>query len=98
MRQIINNKDNEIDIRFPLANSIHNEVSKYFDSVISKHWNVTQIKFIESLLFLSMIPIHSDSVKRQIAMLARGISLLNEVTDGFNKSENIPHLGVLLRT
>lgn len=38
-----------------------------------------QLRLIESTLFLSMIPLHSDAPKRQLAMLARGIELFERV-------------------
>ena len=40
------------------------------------------LKLIESLLFLSMIPLHSDYLNRQYAMLATGLRLLDEATKG----------------
>jgi hypothetical protein len=40
----------------------------------------TRIRFIESLLFLSMVPLHADNILAQKAFLCRGISLYNEVT------------------
>ena len=38
-----------------------------------------EIKLIESLLFISMIPLHTESRDRQLAMLATGLSLLGEI-------------------
>jgi hypothetical protein len=35
--------------------------------------DIETIKFIEALLFLSMVPLHSDSFERQQCMLAQGI-------------------------
>ncbi len=40
-----------------------------------------QLILIESLLFLSMIPLHRESLKHQQAMLCRGIQLLDRVLD-----------------
>lgn len=40
------------------------------------------LKLIESTLFLSMIPLHSDHLNRQYAMLATGLRLLDEATGG----------------
>ena len=37
------------------------------------------LQLIESTLFLSMIPLHSDHPRRQYAMLATGIGLLDKV-------------------
>ena len=40
-----------------------------------------EIRFIEALLFLSMIPLHEESQKQQYVMLATGIELLSKVLD-----------------
>lgn len=39
------------------------------------------LQLIEATLFLSMIPLHSDNLMRQIAMLATGIQLLDKVIE-----------------
>jgi hypothetical protein len=38
-----------------------------------------EIKFIEALLFLSMIPLHKDKPLRQQLMYCIGITLLNDI-------------------
>ena len=52
----------------------------------SKLEDIRAIRLIEATLFLSMIPLHSDCLTRQYAMLARGVELfycvLEEDTDG----------------
>jgi len=40
------------------------------------------LQLVESLLFLSMIPLHSDHLNRQYAMLATGLQLLDEAGAG----------------
>ena len=40
-----------------------------------------EIRLIESLLFLSMIPLHSDVPERQLAMLITGLKLFKETID-----------------
>ncbi len=45
------------------------------------------IELIEALLFLSMIPLHSDSVDRQMVMLGTGIEILNRIVDITVKEE-----------
>ena len=40
-----------------------------------------KIELIEALLFLSMIPLHGESVEHQYAMLATGIQILDRVLD-----------------
>ena len=70
-----------INLQFPLRNETYKSVKEYFDHKVGELWNLNQIKLIEGLLFISMIPLHEDSKKRQLAMFARGISLLNESYD-----------------
>lgn len=41
--------------------------------------NVSNVRLIESTLFLSMIPLHSDFITRQYVMLATGIIQLDQV-------------------
>jgi dTDP-glucose pyrophosphorylase/thiamine kinase-like enzyme len=56
------------------------EVLKYFDKVVkSNNFDINQIKFIEALLFFSMLPLHSDSHDRQLAMYLTGIKIFNEI-------------------
>jgi dTDP-glucose pyrophosphorylase len=50
-----------------------------FDHFIGQYYNLTEIKFIEALLFLSMIPYHQDKPHRQKAMYLTGIIRLNEI-------------------
>ncbi len=40
-----------------------------------------EIRLIEAALFFTMIPLHNESIKQQMAMLATGITLLNKVCD-----------------
>lgn len=42
-----------------------------------------RIRLLESLLFLSMIPLHRDRPRSQQAFLARGLSLFSEIHDKF---------------
>ena len=41
--------------------------------------DLKKIELIEALLFLSMIPLHTESVNQQMVMLAIGIEILNRV-------------------
>jgi hypothetical protein len=59
--------------------SKNTEVPKLFDRLLSKHSKIEDIKLIEGLLFISMVPLHYESVKRQTAMYLTGVKLLNEV-------------------
>ncbi len=40
-----------------------------------------KIELIEALLFLSMIPLHKESLQHQFAMLATGITILDRIAD-----------------
>ena len=40
----------------------------------------TEIELIEAILFLSMIPLHGESIKHQMVMLGTGLDILNRVT------------------
>lgn len=48
------------------------------ESLNDGNWNREKIRVIESLLFLSMGPLHAENEERQQVMLARGIELFNE--------------------
>lgn len=53
-------------------------LEKVFDNCVEKNgFDIQEIKFIEGLLFLSMIPLHKDSFERQQMFYIRAIELLN---------------------
>lgn len=59
------------------------DFEKFFDELVSKHgYDKNDIKLIEALLFLTMIPLHSDDVNRQKAFYLTAIKKLNEVIYG----------------
>lgn len=80
-----NKQPPSITYSFPLTSDIQKGVAEYADQKISERWDLNQIKLIEGLLFISMIPLHADSKKRQLAMFARGIVLLNEITNSTSR-------------
>ncbi|HGF7648099.1 capsular biosynthesis protein, partial [Enterococcus faecium] len=41
--------------------------------------DLKKIELIEALLFLSMIPLHGESLNHQMAMLATGLEILGRV-------------------
>lgn len=43
--------------------------------------DLKKIELIEALLFLSMIPLHGESIRHQMAMLGTGVELLGRVID-----------------
>lgn len=51
----------------------------FYDVFRNEIEDINAVRFIESLLFLSMIPLHSDYPKRQYAMLSTGVILLNSL-------------------
>jgi NDP-sugar pyrophosphorylase family protein len=59
----------------------HEEICTYLDSLIQNAWNLNEIKLIEGLLFISMLPLHKDHFERQLAFYSIGIQRLNEVLD-----------------
>ena len=59
----------------------HQEVCMYLDELIQKQWDLNEIKLIEGLLFISMLPLHKDHFERQLAFYSIGIQRLNEVLD-----------------
>lgn len=59
--------------------AIYDEFKRVFRVLLTDY---ADLQLIESLLFLSMIPLHSDSLSRQYAMLATGLRLLSEATGG----------------
>jgi dTDP-glucose pyrophosphorylase len=51
---------------------------KIFDELLSVYgFNKDEVIFIEALLFMSMLPLHSDHVERQKIMFVTGLQLLN---------------------
>ena len=58
------------------------EVRKIFFAVFKEQLkNLSAIRLIEATLFLSMIPLHTNSLARQLVMLARGVELFEAVLE-----------------
>lgn len=59
------------------------DLSNIFTSVFSEEigHDLNKIELIESLLFLSMIPLHRESFEHQLVMLGTGLEILNRVVD-----------------
>lgn len=64
----------------PWINKCHQTVKQLFRWWMSSRRGpeLADVKAIEALLFLSMVPLHADNLDRQLAMLARGIELFND--------------------
>lgn len=61
-------------------NGVHTVAATQLDTLIQKvGYDLDEIRLIEGLLFISMLPIHRDQPKRQKLMFFTGLSLLNEV-------------------
>lgn len=70
--------DNEFDFNiFISKNKI--KIGQYFDNIIEKNYNIFEIKFIEALLFLTMIPLHKDFKKKQLAFYLIAVKKFNEL-------------------
>ena len=54
-------------------------ICKELDDNIKKNWNIDEIKMIEGLLFISMLPLHRDNFERQLVFFSIGIKRLNEI-------------------
>ena len=55
-------------------------LSGIFDKlIVVMGYDLDEIKFIEGLLFISMLPLHQDFPQRQRMMFITGLTLLNEV-------------------
>lgn len=75
----INVNENKIDF---LIQNKTDAVSLIFKNVFEEELiEYIKIKLIESTLFLSMIPLHSDYKTRQYAMLATGVQLFEQVLE-----------------
>ncbi len=72
---------NSIEFTLPYTND-HKKIVTWFDEKIEQEgFLIDDIKLIEGLLFISMLPLHNDHQDRQKALFARGIMLLNEVVN-----------------
>jgi len=62
------------------ANGTPKLVSVEFDRMIEQAgYDLKEIRFIEGLLFVSMVPLHAGYRRRQLMMYLTGVSLLNDV-------------------
>ena len=77
------NKSFEYDI---LTTKDYTVLEKVFDNfTVQNGYKPKDIKFIEGLLFLSMIPLHKDNFNRQKMFYLRAVELLNSVLSVENK-------------
>ena len=67
------------EISYSIFSKNKDNIQSYFDEKVKELHNLDDIKLIQGLLFISMIPLHSDSEDRQVLMFCKGIESLNEV-------------------
>ncbi len=72
----ISGTDGNYTIHFPTSQETA-KIQKTFQREYLCKFNRCEIEMISAWLFLSMLPLHSDSVKRQKALALRGLQLLN---------------------
>ncbi|MCB1745034.1 MAG: NTP transferase domain-containing protein [Gammaproteobacteria bacterium] len=72
----------EVGVDYQIYSSDRSKVKCYFDRKVASAYSLSQVQLIEGLLFLSMIPLHSDCPRRQSVMFAKSMELLNLVTRG----------------
>lgn len=66
----------------------HQRIRRLYQAWLERHYSKeqTRIRFIQSLLFISMVPLHSDRPRSQGAFLSRGLELASRIAEeeGFN--------------
>lgn len=73
---------------YEIFNNFQDARDQLFDKLCADYaFDIEDIKFIEGLLFLSMTPIHKQSLDKQIIFFLQGIMKLNECYKGSNLCE-----------
>lgn len=75
----VNQTNTEINYKINVS-SDHEKIKDLFLEKLNE--NKSEIELIESLLFISMVPLHSDYPERQKVMLATGIEQISKFLDG----------------
>ena len=74
----VNLTDEEINYRI-FYNQKQDDIKNLFYEKLKEYEiDRKKIQLIESLLFLSMVPLHSDSYDRQLLMISLGIEKINK--------------------
>ncbi|MGC1375508.1 MAG: sugar phosphate nucleotidyltransferase [Anaerolineales bacterium] len=64
------------------TNGIQPSLKDYFDYLVEQDgYSLREVRLIEGLLFISMLPYHQDHLDRQKMLYLAGLVLLNEVID-----------------
>lgn len=75
----IDKSDKEYEYKYKILSPDYSIFEKMFDTITEKNgFNPKEIKFIEGLLFLSMLPLHKDDFNRQKCLYLKSVQLLNE--------------------
>ena len=71
--------------RFSTHKARQKQRDESFDKLVSNFgYNLFEIQFIEALLFLSMLPLHRDSLEKQFSLFLTGLQKLNECFEKVN--------------
>jgi hypothetical protein len=65
----------EFDCYYPRARA---QILRRLEGILPAGVTRHEVRIIEGSLFLSMLPLHSDHPRRQLAMLFSGLHILNE--------------------
>lgn len=69
-------------ISYPLGKHIAKVYKVFLDTFAAEIGNdLRKVELIEALLFLSMIPLHGESIRHQMVMLGTGLEILNRVVN-----------------
>jgi dTDP-glucose pyrophosphorylase len=73
--EVVVHPSGDVELAFSV-HAGHRRVQDSFAEVFFADYSKEEIELITAWLFLSMLPLHADSPKRQTAMAARGLELL----------------------
>lgn len=75
----VSENETDIQLMIPFRSDVE-ENTAYLDQLIENElgFNIEDVKLIEALLFLTMIPLHSDDRQRQLAFMAIAMMKLRE--------------------
>lgn len=77
-RSRVKEQDGNFTLEFKTSD-YHDTVGKIFLKYLAREgFDVARVRLIESLLFLSMLPLHRDHPDRQVAMALQGIQLFDQ--------------------
>lgn len=69
--------ESTVDYQFDTSNNLEN--LQLDEEIENRGYNLIIVKYIEALLFLSMVPLHDESIEHQIVMLCQGAIKLEQV-------------------